>query len=230
MIMINAPKSNDLPKCSYRTIVSAQIQNNRERGAQYPVGAVDILNNTTRGIQMTTQEFEMNTMSDVIKTILDRYASELPWGIYFYDPEKKGLAHFGQLSDSEKHRNTELYLSTTLKDVCSMARSYGRTYTETSPSGMVYIAVPLITNQKTWAILATYLATGKVGSWRRSLNRGPSVSDSVDLLKEIGTVLNTYQQMQEWVSTDQGEMVTSSPSQSDVKLPIGEIPSFIEKD
>ena len=178
---------------------------------------------------MTAQEFEMNTMSDVIKAILDRYASEMPWGIYFYEPEKKGLVHFGQLTDSEKYRKTELYLATTLKDVCSMARSYGRTYTETSPSGMVYIAVPLVTNQKTWAVLATYLATGKVGSWRRSLNRGPSVSDSVDLLKEIGTVLNTYQQMQEWVTTDQGEMVTRSPSQNDIKFPLGEVPGFLEK-
>jgi hypothetical protein len=179
---------------------------------------------------MTTRDFQMNTMSDVVKSILDRFSSELPWGIYLFDPKIRGLTHFGQPRESKKHRTTELYLATTIKDVCGMALTYQRTYTETSPSGMVYIAVPLTDKQETWAVLATYLATGRIGSWRRSLNRGPTVSDSVDLLKEVGMVLNTYQQMKEWLSPENQLMETAKTElEKGLNPDLNQLPSLIVK-
>ncbi len=140
----------------------------------------------------------MSKCNEAIETTIKKYSSDLPWGVYLYYLSENELNHWGRKTNPDECEETEKYLSDMIKDICLMAVDKGNVYTETSPSGLVYIAVPLFIDNKIWAVLSTYLSLGKEGSWRRSLNRGPSVTNTVDLLEELGFILSTHQEVQKW--------------------------------
>ncbi len=137
---------------------------------------------------------------DIFETCLDRYAHQLPWGIYFYHSAEADLKYFGNSHKPRGNDETENYLFDTMREICKITGEYKRVHTETSQSGMVYIGVPLFIGDKIWAVLATYLCLGREGTWRRSLNRGPSVAETVELLKELGFILETHQQVACWLN------------------------------
>jgi hypothetical protein len=145
-------------------------------------------------------EFIMKQQQELFEVTLLKYADDLPWGIYLYRLNGESLAHFGNKSLSDKYEDTEKYLADIIKDICRQASVTREVYTETSQSGIVYIAFPLILENQVWGVLSTYLSLGREGTWRRSLNRGPSVAEVVDLLDEIGFILNTHYQMRMWYS------------------------------
>jgi hypothetical protein len=140
----------------------------------------------------------MRIYNEVIETTMKKYAGDLPWGIYMYNLSGGSLGHYGKIMESEKYAETENYIADVIEDVCRMAADERRVYTETSPSGLVYIAVPLLIENQVWAVLAAYLSLGREGSWRRSLNRGPTVSQTVSLLEELGFIISTHQEVQKW--------------------------------
>lgn len=142
--------------------------------------------------------FVMRETDEVIATTMRKYATGLPWGIYIYDLSGGILSHCGNNPDAEKYAETEKYIADVIEDVCRMAADAKRAYTETSPSGLVYIAVPLFIENRPWAVLAAYLSLGREGSWRRSLNRGPTVSQTVSLLEELGFIITTHHEVQKW--------------------------------
>jgi len=142
----------------------------------------------------------MKQQHEIFEVILSKYATDLPWGIYLYRMNSDSLAHFGDKSGSEKYSDTEKYLADIIKDICQSASESEKVYTETSSSGLVYIAFPLILENQVWGVLAAYLSIGREGTWRRSLNRGPSVTEVIDLLDELGFILNIQYQMRMWYS------------------------------
>ena len=158
----------------------------------------------------------MSKCSEAIETTIKKYSSDLPWGIYLYSMADEELNHWGEKAQPEEYEKTEKYLADMIKDICLMAVEKKDVYTETSPSGLVYIAVPLYIDNRIWAVLSSYLSLGKEGSWRRSLNRGPSVSETVDLLEELGFILSTHQEVQKWYRPSfQDEMESSQADEND---------------
>ncbi len=142
----------------------------------------------------------MENYQEIIDTSIENYSVNLPWGIYFYNPLSHELKWYGNRKSDGRYEETEKYLSDTIRDICVTVLQDEKVYTETSPSGMVYIAVPLFINGKVWSVLATYLCLGREGSWRRSLNRGISVSQAVDLLDQLGFILTTHEEVRVWFS------------------------------
>jgi len=140
----------------------------------------------------------MKPYLNIFETCIDRYARQLPWGIYLYHLPDSYMKHYGKVHKSRTNDDTEKYICNTIAEICRSACEYKRVYTETSPSGLVYIAVPLFMQGNIWAILASYLCLGREGTWRRSLNRGFNVSEAVDLLKELGFILETHQEISYW--------------------------------
>ncbi|HDS01912.1 MAG TPA: hypothetical protein ENO22_00245 [candidate division Zixibacteria bacterium] len=154
----------------------------------------------------------MNKSDEAIATTIKKYSSDLPWGIYLYDISENELSHWGGQPQAGEYHQTEKYLADMIKDICFMAVEKQKVYTETSPSGLVYISVPLFIDKKIWAVLATYLSLGKEGTWRRTLNRGPSVTRTVDLLEELGFILSTHQEVQKWYRPSFQDESEKSPS------------------
>lgn len=140
----------------------------------------------------------MRQFQEVIETTMKKYADDMPWGIYMYTLSGGDLSYYGSGPESGKYSETEKYIADVIEDVCRMAADRKGVYTETSPSGLVYVAVPLFIDNQIWAVLSTYLSLGREGSWRRSLNRGPSVSQTVDHLEELGFIISTHQEVQKW--------------------------------
>lgn len=141
----------------------------------------------------------MKRYLDIFETCLDRYAHQLPWGIYFYRHDEDEFVYFANSDTPHGKDEIENYLTDTIREICAITAENKRVYTETSQSGIVYIGVPLIIADKLWAVLATYLCLGREGTWRRSLNRGPSVAETVEQLKELGFILETHQQVACWL-------------------------------
>jgi hypothetical protein len=168
----------------------------------------------------------MKQLGEVIETTIKKYADDLPWGIYMYNLSNGSLNHVGKNTDSEIYAETEKYISDVIEDVCRLAVDRNKVYTETSPSGLVYIAVPLFIENQTWAVLATYLSLGREGSWRRSLHRGPSVSQTVSQLEELGFIISTHQEVQKWFrpsfETDEEPQTREAEVKNEASAPVGD--------
>lgn len=143
----------------------------------------------------------MRDFYEITDDLIGKFAEQLPWGIYFYDVSGGELRGFAGMNDGSEFPDTEKYLSDTIRDVCLICERLQKQYTETSPSGLVYIAQPLIFEDKIWAVLATYLSLGREGTWRRSLHQGPTVSDILDTLNELGYILTTHREVLQWFSS-----------------------------
>ena len=142
----------------------------------------------------------MRDFFEIADEIIGKFAEQLPWGIYHYDIPNDCLRTYAGLNDGREFPETEKYLSDTIRDVCLISERLEKQYTETSPSGLVYIAQPLIIENKIWSVLATYLSLGREGTWRRSLHQGPTVSNTLDVLNELGFILTTHREVQQWFS------------------------------
>jgi hypothetical protein len=175
------------------------------------------------GIPFDGEISGMKRLKEVIETTMKKYADDLPWGIYMYNISGGDLSHFGNVQDPEKYVETEKYIADVIGDVCQMAADKKGVYTETSPSGLVYIAVPLFIDNQIWAVLSAYLSLGREGSWRRSLNRGPSVSQTVNLLEELGFIISTHQEVQKWFRPS---FEADDESQKEESAPENEVRSY----
>lgn len=172
--------------------------------------------------------YNMNKSDEAIETTIKKYSCDLPWGIYLYDISENELTHWVDQPRVADYNQTEKYLADMIKDICLMAAEKEKVYTETSPSGLVYIAVPLYIDNRIWAVLATYLSLGKEGTWRRTLHRGPSVIKTVDLLEELGFILSTHQEVQKWYRPSFQDEPEKSPSfDENENIPVKrDLPSF----
>lgn len=157
----------------------------------------------------------MREFFEIVEETIKSFASNLPWGIYHHNLVEQDLKLYHGQNNGCDCYDSEKYLSDTIKDICQTSCQLNKSYTETSPSGLVYIAHPLLIDNTIWSVLATYLSLGREGTWRRSLNRGPSVSSALDLLSELGFILSTHREAEQWLSTR---------SQAPVQMPIERVP------
>jgi len=140
----------------------------------------------------------MNHQLDLIVRTLARYAVRLPWGFYFYSPESNQLRQFSREVTESRFAATEKYLADIMREICQTTCEKDCIYTERSEAGLIYIGFPVRMENKIWAALATYLSLGREGSYRRSLGRGPTVAETLDLLEEMAFIITAQYQFTLW--------------------------------